>query len=56
MTYAIETAGTFDLDSEIKSYMAGGLEIEIKFLKDKQLNEYLYKVYHLIHEYVLNRS
>lgn len=52
VTYAIETAGRFDLDSEIKLTLAGGLKIELKFFKDKKLNNLLFKVYHTITEYM----
>lgn len=48
VTYAIETAGTFDLDSEIKLVLSGGLSIELKFFKDKNMNNLLFKVYHTI--------
>lgn len=54
--YSIETAGTFDFDSEIKLVLKGGVEIEIKLLKDKQLNETLFKIYDLINDYALSRS
>lgn len=53
VTYAIETAGTFDLDSEIKLVLAAGVEVELKFFKDKQLDALLLEVYHLINNYVL---
>ncbi len=56
VTYAIETAGTFDLDAEIKLVLSGGLEIELKFLKGKQMNELLFEVYNLINNYVMSRS
>ena len=52
VTYAIETAGTFDLDSEIKLILAGGLEVELKFFKDKNMNNLLFKVYHTITEFM----
>ncbi|NLX91548.1 MAG: PH domain-containing protein [Firmicutes bacterium] len=52
VTYAIETAGRFDLDSEIKLTLAGGLKIELKFFKDKKLNNLLFKVYQTITEYM----
>lgn len=55
VTYAIETAGTFDLDSEIKLVLAGGIEIELKFMKDATMNELLLKTYHLINNFVLTR-
>ena len=31
VTYAIETAGHFDIDSEIKLTLTGGIEIEMQF-------------------------
>lgn len=52
ITYAIETAGTFDLDSEIKLMLTGGLEVELKFFKDKNMNNLLFKVYHTITEFM----
>lgn len=54
VTYAIETAGTFDLDSEIKLVLSGGLKIELKFMKDKSLDNLLFKVYHLINDFVIS--
>lgn len=53
ITYAIETAGTFDLDSEIKLWLSGGKSIELQFMKDKNMNELLFKVYHILSNYVL---
>lgn len=55
ITYAIETAGTFDLDSEIKLVLAGGVEVELKFFKDTKLNGLLFDVYHLLNRFVLTR-
>jgi len=52
VTYSIETAGTFDLDSEIKLVLAGGLEVELKFFKDRNMNNLLFKVYHTITEFM----
>lgn len=52
VTYAIETAGTFDFDSEIKLKLTGGLEVELKFFKDKNMNNLLFKVYHSITEFM----
>lgn len=52
ITYAIETAGTFDLDSEIKLTLSGGLKIELKFFKDKNMNNLLFRVYHTITEFM----
>lgn len=55
VTYAIETAGTFDLDSEIKLVLTGGVEVELKFLKGKAMDELLMKVYALINHYEMTR-
>jgi len=52
VTYAIETAGTFDLDSEIKLTLTGGLKIELKFFKDKKMDNLLFRVYHTITEFM----
>jgi len=52
ITYAIETAGTFDLDSEIKLTLSGGLKVELKFFKEKNMNNLLFRVYHLITEFM----
>ena len=56
ITYAIETAGTFDLDAEIKLVLSGGVQIELKFMKDKNMNELLFEVYHLINNYTISKS
>lgn len=53
ITYSVETAGTFDLDSEIKLTLSGGVRIELQFLKDKNMNNLLFKVYDTITKYVL---
>ncbi len=53
ITYSIETAGTFDLDSEIKVTLSGGIKIELQFLKAKQMDDLLFKVYHTITEYTI---
>jgi len=53
VTYAIETAGHFDLDAEIKLTLSGGMRVELRFFKDKRMNELLFKVYHTITEYLL---
>lgn len=53
VTYSIETSGRFDLDSEIKLTLSGGLEIELQFLKDKNMNDLLFKVFKVIDEYVI---
>ncbi len=52
ITYAIETAGTFDLDSEIKLTLSGGIKFELQFMKDKHMTELLFKVYDIITKYV----
>lgn len=54
VTYSIETAGRLDLDSEIKLTLSGGVHIELKFMKDKNMDELLLKTYQLINEYVLS--
>jgi hypothetical protein len=54
VTYAIETAGTFDLDSEIKLVLSGGLKVELQFIKGKHMSELLFKVYNIITEHVLS--
>ncbi|NLM13844.1 MAG: PH domain-containing protein [Epulopiscium sp.] len=53
ITYAVETAGTFDLDSEIKLVMSGGISIELKFFKSKGMDKLLLKVYDIINSYVI---
>lgn len=55
VTYSIETAGTLDLDAEIKLVLSGGIVLELNFLKDKenQMEELLFQVYDLITQYVL---
>lgn len=52
VTYAIETAGHFDIDSEIKLFLTGGIEIEMQFLRGKNMNQLLGKVFNVINEYV----
>ena len=52
-TYAIETAGRLNLDSEIKLVLSGGVCIELNFMKDKNMDELLLKVYHLINNYLI---
>ena len=54
IAYSVETAGTFDLDSEIKLTLSGGIKVELQFLKDKKMSELLFKVYYTITEYVLS--
>ena len=53
VTYAVETAGRFDLDSEIKLVLSGGISIELKFLKDKNMDGLLIRVYHLINNFMI---
>ena len=53
ITYAIETAGTFDFDSEIKLMLSGGVIIELKFMKGKNMDQLLLKVYHLINNFMI---
>ena len=53
VTYAIETAGHFDIDSEIKLFLNGGIEIEMQFLKGKNMDQLLGKVFNIINEYVM---
>ena len=52
VTYAIETAGHFDIDSEIKLTLTGGIEIEMQFLRGKNMDQLLRKVFDIINEYV----
>ena len=52
VTYAIETAGHFDIDSEIKLILTGGIEIEMQFLRGKNMDQLLRKVFNIINEYV----
>lgn len=51
VTYTIETAGHFDLDSEIKLFLTGGIEIEMNFLKGKNMDQLIKKVFNIINEY-----
>ncbi len=53
VAYSIETAGTFDLDAEINLTLSGGLRVELQFLKGKNMNTLLFKVYNTITEYLL---
>jgi Bacterial PH domain len=53
ITYAIETAGRFDLDSEIKLVLSGGISIELKFMKDKKMDQLLFKVYQVINDFMI---
>ena len=52
VTYAIETAGHFDIDSEIKLFLTGGIEIEMQFLRGKNMDQLLGKVFNVKNEYV----
>lgn len=52
VTYSIETAGHFDIDSEIKLFLTGGIEIEMQFLRGKNMDQLLGKVFNVINEYV----
>ena len=52
VTYAIETAGHFDIDSEIKLFLTGGIEIEMQFLRGKNMDQLLGKLFNVINEYV----
>ena len=51
VTYSIETAGHFDIDSEIKLFLTGGIEIEMQFLRGKNMDQLLKKVFSVINEY-----
>ena len=53
ITYAVETAGTFDLDPEIKLILSGGVTIELKFVKSKNMDQLLLKVYNLINNFMI---
>jgi len=48
ITYAVETAGTFDLDPQIKLTLCGGITLELRFMKGKNTDQLLLKVYYLI--------
>ena len=52
VTYSIETAGNFDLDAEIKLTLPGGVNIEFQFIKDRNMDELLFKVFNTIDNYV----
>lgn len=54
VTYAIETAGRLDLDSEIKLVLSGGISIELRFIKDKNMDNLLLRVYNLINNYIID--
>ena len=53
VTYAIETAGTFDFDSEIKLVLSGGLKIELKFFKGNDMDKRLFRAYDLINSFLI---
>lgn len=53
ITYSIETAGRFDLDAEIKLTLAGGMEVELQFMKSKNMNNLLFRVFTTIDSYVI---
>lgn len=53
VTYAIETAGTFDLDAEIKLILSGGIQCELQFMKNNNMNSLLFKVYDTITNFVV---
>lgn len=53
ISYSIETAGTFDLDSEIKLTLSGGIYIELEFMKGKNMDSLLFKAYETITNFVL---
>jgi hypothetical protein len=54
VTYSIETAGTFDLDAEIKLNLSGGIKVELQFFKEKKMAGLLFKVYDIITEHVFS--
>lgn len=53
VTYAVETAGNFDLDSEIKLVLSGGVTVELRFMKGKNMDQLLLRVYHLINNFMI---
>ena len=53
VTYAVETAGLLDFDSEVKLVLSGGIHIELKFWKSKHMNALLPRVFNLINRYML---
>lgn len=53
VTYAVETAGNFDLDSEIKLVLSGGITVELKFMKGKNMDQLLLRVYELINNFMI---
>ena len=42
----------FDMDSEIKLFLTGGIEIEMNLLRGKNMDQLLKKVFNVINEYV----
>lgn len=48
-----ETAGRFYLYLEIKLVLSGGLKIELKFFKDKNMDGLLLRAYTLINDYIV---
>lgn len=54
VTYAIETAGTLDLDAEIKLNLSGGYQVKLEFIKNKNMIQLLFKVYDLITRFILD--
>ena len=54
VTYAIETAGTLDFDSEIKLVLSAGISIELNFMKGKDMDRLLLKAYHLINDFMIS--
>ncbi len=52
IAYSIETAGTFDLDSEIKLRLSN-LVVEIKFLSGGELCKQMYVLKNAITKYIL---
>lgn len=53
LTYSIEMAGWFDLNSQLKLVLNGGTEVEIKFYPDKQRESCLHRLYEVLNDYVL---
>ena len=41
------------MDSEIKLLISGGVKIEMRFFKDKNMGQLLFKVYHLLNDFVI---
>ncbi|HHW08328.1 MAG TPA: PH domain-containing protein [Clostridia bacterium] len=53
VAFSIETAGTFDFDSEIKLTLSGGIRVELQFMKGKDMDRLLFKVNETIARYML---